>query len=61
MDLSTAPPTYIAGDDLIWPQLEGRHLVLWRLDAPEKGYARWVKEDGWWESSILEAKGSGIG
>ena len=28
--------TYVAENCLIWYQWEGRHLVLWRLDAPEK-------------------------
>jgi hypothetical protein len=34
-------------------------LVLWRLDAPEKGDARGVRREwvGEWGSTLLEAKG----
>jgi hypothetical protein len=39
--------TYVGEDCLIWHQWEGRHLVLLRLDAPEKGHARQVKWS-WW-------------
>ena len=38
-----APATYIAEDCLIWYQWEGKCLVLWRLDALEKGDARGVR------------------
>jgi hypothetical protein len=31
-----APATYLAEDDLIWYQWEGRLWVLWRLDASAK-------------------------
>jgi hypothetical protein len=57
-----APTTYVAEDCLIYHQWEGIHLVLWRLDAPEKGDDRGdeVGVDGW-ESTHLEAKGRGIG
>ena len=37
---------------------EGRNLVLWSLDAPEKGDARRVRHE-WmcgWRSTILEVK-----
>ena len=56
-----APATYIAEDCLIWYQWEGKCLVLWRLDALEKGDARGVKQEwvGEWGSTILEAKGIG--
>jgi hypothetical protein len=37
------PDTYVAEEYLIWHQWEGMYLVLWRLDAPEKGDARAVK------------------
>jgi hypothetical protein len=40
-----APATYVAEDYLIWHHWEGRSLVLWRLDAPEKGDARGVKRE----------------
>jgi hypothetical protein len=38
-------------------------LVLWRLDAPEKGDARWMRQEwvGGWRSTLLEAKGRGMG
>jgi hypothetical protein len=41
------PTTYVAEDSLIWRQWwgGGGHLVLWRLDSPEKGDAR-----GWGRS-----------
>jgi hypothetical protein len=29
-----APDMYVAENDLIWYQWEGRPLVLWRIDAP---------------------------
>ena len=38
-------------------------MILWRLDAPEKGDARGVRQewvDGW-EITLLEAKGKGRG
>jgi len=38
------PDIYVAEDCLVWPQWEGMHLVLWRLDAPEKGDAREVRQ-----------------
>jgi hypothetical protein len=55
---SMAPTIYIAEDSLIWHQWEGRRLVLWRLDAPEKGDARGVmwEQVGEWVSTLLEAK-----
>ena len=37
---SMAPTIYIAEDNLTWHQWEERCLVLWKLDAPEKGDAR---------------------
>jgi hypothetical protein len=58
-----APAAHVAEDGLIWPQWEGRHLVLWRLEAPEKGDARGVGqewEDGW-RSTLLETKRRGEG
>ena len=45
MGWSMAPATYVAEDCLVWPQLEGMDLVLWRLDAPEKGDARGVRRE----------------
>jgi hypothetical protein len=45
MGQSMASAIYVAKDGLIWHQWEGRCLVLWRLDAPEKGDAR----EGRWE------------
>jgi hypothetical protein len=35
-----APAEYVAKDGLIWHQLEGRLLVLWRFDDPVYGNAR---------------------
>ena len=32
-------------DCLIWHQWEGRNLVLWRLDAPDNGDAREVRQE----------------
>jgi hypothetical protein len=26
---------YVAVDDLVWHQWEGRPMILWRFDAPE--------------------------
>jgi hypothetical protein len=43
MGWSMAPTTYVAEDSLVWPQWEGMCLVLWRLDATEKGDARGVR------------------
>ena len=36
MGWSMDPTTYVAEDGLIWHQWEGRRLVLWKLDTPEK-------------------------
>jgi hypothetical protein len=44
---------------LIWHQWEGRHLALWRLDAPGKGDARGVRWEWVGGSTLLEAKGRG--
>jgi hypothetical protein len=51
--------TYVAEECLIWHQREERCLVLWRLDAPEKGDARRMKLEwvGGWGSTLLELKG----
>jgi hypothetical protein len=38
-----APTTYASEDFLIFHHWDGRRLVLWRLDAPEKGDARGMK------------------
>jgi hypothetical protein len=35
--------TYVAEDCLMWYWWKEKHLVLWRLDAPEKGYAKEVR------------------
>jgi len=43
-----APTTYVAEDGLLWPQWEGMCLVLWRLDAPEKGDATGVRWEWVW-------------
>jgi hypothetical protein len=58
-----APGTHVAEDCLIWPQWEGMCLVLWRLDAPEKGDARGMRLEwvGGWVSTLLEAKGREMG
>jgi hypothetical protein len=37
------PAIYVVEDCLIWHQWEGRYLVLWKLDVPEKGDARGVR------------------
>jgi hypothetical protein len=58
-----ASATYVAEDDLISHQWEGRPLVLWRLDAPAKGDARGVRQE-WADVRwyiLLEAKGMGDG
>jgi hypothetical protein len=34
LDGFMAPTTYVAEDELIWHQWEGRPLVQWRLNAP---------------------------
>jgi hypothetical protein len=56
---SMGPSTLVTEDCLIWHQWEGRYLVIWRLDAPERGYATGVRQEwvGEWESTFLEAKG----
>ena len=53
------PATYVAQDYLIWHQWEGMNLIVWRLDAPEKGDARGVRQNsgGRLESTLLEAEG----
>jgi hypothetical protein len=53
-----APATYVAENCLIWHQWEVRHLVTWRLDAPEKGDARGVMQElvAGRGSTLLEAK-----
>jgi hypothetical protein len=38
-----APNTYVAENYLVWSQWEGWHLVLCRLDAPEKGDTRGIR------------------
>ena len=38
-----APQYLWSRELLIWRQWEGWHLVLWRLDAPEKGDARGIR------------------
>jgi hypothetical protein len=55
-----APTKYVAEDDLIWHQWEGKLLVLWRLDAPEKGDARGVRQE-WIGENPLRGKGEGDG
>ena len=42
---SMAPATYAAEECLILPQWEWRHLVLWKVDGPEKGDARGMRRD----------------
>ena len=39
------PTTYVAEDSLIWQQWEGKRLVLWRLDASEKGDVKRVRQE----------------
>jgi hypothetical protein len=57
------PTTYVAEDCLIWHQWEGKFLILWRLDGPEKGNARRLRWErmGWWGNTHLEAMGKGMG
>ena len=57
------PTTYVAEDCPIWHQWEVGHLVLWRLDAPEKGDARGVRWEwvGRWGNTLLQAKGKQMG
>jgi hypothetical protein len=43
MGWSMASAIYVAEDCLVWQQREERPLVLWKLDAPEKGDVRRVK------------------
>jgi hypothetical protein len=53
-----APATYIADYCLIWHQWEGRHLVLRRLGAPEKGGAGGMRQE--WvggEEGVLRDQG----
>ena len=59
----TAPAAYVAEDFLIWHLWERGHLVLWRLDAPEKEDGREVRPElvGGWGSTLLEAKGREMG
>jgi hypothetical protein len=60
MDLSMAPNKYVAEYCLIWHQWEGSHLVLWRLDVPEKGDARrvrWEWEDEWGSTLLRQREG----
>ena len=59
MGWTVAPATCVAEDWLVWHRREGRHLVLWRLDAPEKGDARGLRQE--WGGTFLEAKGGGKG
>jgi hypothetical protein len=42
----------------MWHQWEGRHLVLWRLDTPEKEDARRLRLEwvGVWRSTLLKVK-----
>lgn len=35
--------TYVAENYLVWRQWEGWHLVLLRLDTPEKGHTRGIR------------------
>jgi hypothetical protein len=51
-----APAAYIAEDCLIWQHWEGRPLVLWKLNAPEKRDARGVRQE-WGGGTLLETKG----
>ena len=39
-----APPGFVAEDCLIWHYWEGSPLVLWRLNDPEQGNARALKQ-----------------
>jgi hypothetical protein len=57
------PAIYVADDCLILQQLEGKHLVLWRLNAPKKEDARGVRQEkvNWWGSTLLEVKKRGGG
>jgi hypothetical protein len=63
MGWSMAPTTYVAENCLIWHPWEGMHLVLWRLDAPEKGDAKRVEVGigGYVGGILLEAKERGNG
>jgi hypothetical protein len=47
MGRSVDPDTCVAELCFISHQLEGVHLVLWRLDVPDKGDAREVRWI-WW-------------
>jgi hypothetical protein len=47
-----APAVHVVEDGLIWHQWEGRHLVLWRLDALAEGGEAEVGE--WWRSTLIE-------
>jgi hypothetical protein len=44
MDGSMAPTIYVAENLVIWHQSDGRYLVLWRLNAPEKVVARGMRQ-----------------
>lgn len=50
---------YVAEDCLLWHEWEGRHWVLWRLNAPEKGESRGVRQEwvsGWVGEHHLRGK-----
>ena len=39
--------TYVEENYLVWCQCKGWYLVLWRLDAPEKGILEGLGGSGW--------------
>jgi hypothetical protein len=47
------PKSYVAEESFVWPQWEGMHLILWRLDAPKKEDSR-----GWGGSGCVGRRGS---
>lgn len=55
--------TYVAENYLVWHQWEGWHLVLLRLDTPEKGILEGLDGSGWvgrgksWASGMGEQEG----
>ena len=51
--------TYVAVDTLVCLHWEGMHLVLWKLDNPEKEDVRGMRQEclGRWGITLLEVTG----
>jgi hypothetical protein len=62
MERPMIPATYVADDGLVGHQREGKPLALWKLDFPELGKAKVVRQE-WvngWRCTLIMTKGRGM-